>query len=198
MDVGRGRHAGAQAPDTGEAEAGVAVGERTLRRLAGLVVGTRRWFLVPGRRGLLLAAVGALLVVCGLMAVRSDRALLGDLRAHGQRTAAVITEAYSEARARGSGANIIVGVRFTVEGRQVSEPLRIQDTVPSGLRAGEPAEVVVDPSDPARVLLTSQLDDDDIVLDHAVADGGAALMAVGLGWWLARRRRRRSSLISAG
>jgi hypothetical protein len=143
----------------------------------------RAWLFTPVRDNLVMAAIGAVVVVIGLSLVVSDRELFDSLITQGTTTEATVIEVFS----RGHG-NQGAEVRFSAGGRQFSEDLVY--TVPGAIHKDQRVLVVYDPQDPSRVVLTSQLDRVHIIADHVLCGLGTALTVIGLGrWWVMRRRR---------
>lgn len=165
------------------------------REIGSLWSRVRQWFMVPGRRGLLAAAAGIFLVVCGLANAASDSSLLHDLNAHGVPANATVTKVDRDTGPRAYGTLVAISLTFDVRpGVAVTEDDPIIDTVPDDIADGDRVRVTFDPQAPENVLITTQLDNGHVTDDHLAALLGAVVAASGFGWWLVKRSNRRSRL----
>lgn len=105
---------------------------RVPRTYANSIAGrTRAYWRVPGRRGVLVALVGAFLALAGFGNAASDTSLLQDLRAHGVRSSAVVVDVGTSTTRYGKHQLDSASVRFAVSAKhEVVEDLQIIDTVP--------------------------------------------------------------------
>lgn len=144
------------------------------------------WWSIRGRRGLLVAAFGAIFGLGGLILASSDHGLVHTLNSRGIRTPAVISDV---SHGRSQSSLDAVDVRFTVRGRPTTHELSNINNVPNTLTKGQQVTVVYDPRDSSRVLLDSQLHSGLVSMDYGVAAAGGAIAIGGTSWWLLRRRR---------
>lgn len=165
------------------AETTALVATSTALRIASLRV--KAWWRVRGRRGLLVAGLGVIAGLSGLLNAGGDRGLLHVLTERGIRVDGLVSGVSYFRHGIDS-----VEVSFSVHGSRVNAGLGIINTVPDTIKNGQRVGVVYDPKDPSQVLLTSQLHDNPIPMDYGVASVGGALTIGGLAWWGVRRRKR--------
>lgn len=135
--------------------------------------------------------VGLLLIACGFGGAASDQALLNDLREHGVRGPAVVTDVETHYTKSFQKALDNASVRFdAAPGAPVTEDLQIIDTVPEDIAVGDRVEVIFNPKNPSNVLLASAMGTNQVTIDYVIGFSGIAGAVVGLTWWILGRRER--------
>ena len=125
--------------------------------------------------------LGAALATTSFTGAVDDRNLVDDLRDHGTRVPAVVTDIdYGPKSGRTD-----VAVRFDTGKDIQTHSLLILDTVPP-VREGEQVEVVFDPTHPGRVLMPQQQNYGHAHLSNVMGWVFIGVASSGVGWWAAR------------